>query len=447
MTVDDILPREPWTRRRIDRVVAATALFVPLGIVGFLDRTFGVSLLGAALFVLLVTKLLIARRVREQVGESSPLDRSLRLTIVMPMHNEDPEFAVAAVMSMLAQSRPPNHLHVIDDDSTDGGAAADAVAAALRRNADPSAWTLTRLRENLGKRAALAVGFRFDVAADIFLCVDSDTVLDPRAIEAGLRPFSDPRTSGVAGFVSAHNWSRNVLTRLIDLRYVSAFLAERAAYSFFGAVLCCCGSLAFYRADVVRANLEDFLDQRFLGRVATYGDDRRLTNYALRSGRVVLCASARASTAVPERFGHYVRQQVRWNKSFIRESLWVLGTFPLSANAFWLTLCEVFTWIVVTALFVFTLAIWPLTNSNRALLPFVAFIALAAYARNAVYLHDNRRSLRPRDRIAIFALAPLYGVLHLVVLSPLRFWSIATLRRTRWGTRQRVEVRYSAARH
>ena len=369
MRIDDLLPREPWARRRIDRVVAAVALFVPLAIVGFMDRTLGVSLLGAALFVVLATKLLIARRVREQPFESSPDVGSLRVTIVMPMHNEDPEFAVAAVMSMLGQSRPPDHIHVIDDGSTDGGAAADAVAAALRRNADPTAWTLTRLRENHGKRAALAVGFRFDTTADIFLCVDSDTVLDPRAIEAGLSPFADERTTGVAGFVSAHNWSRNVLTRLIDLRYVSAFLAERAAYSFFGAVLCCCGSLAFYRADVVRANLDDFLDQRFLGRVATYGDDRRLTNYALRAGRVVLCASARASTAVPERFGHYLRQQARWNKSFIRESLWVLGTFPLSANAFWLTLCEVFTWIVVSVLFAMTLAVWPFTGQSQRVPP------------------------------------------------------------------------------
>jgi hyaluronan synthase len=426
-------------------VVSAVALFVPLVLLGAVEHRVGVSLLGGALFALLVTKLLIARRVRnERVFAYPAMTRSMRLSIVMPMHNEDPDFAVAAVMSMLEQSRSPNHVHVIDDGSTDGGAAADAVESALTLHAHDTPWTLTRLRENVGKRGALAVGFRADEEADIFLCVDSDTVLDHDAIAAGLRPFCDERTTGVAGFVTAHNWSRNVLTRLIDLRYVSAFLAERAAYSFFGAVLCCCGSLAFYRADIVRANLDDFLDQRFLGRVATYGDDRRLTNYALRSGRVVLCASARASTAVPERLGHYIRQQVRWNKSFIRESLWVLGTFPVSANAFWLTMCEVFTWIVVTALFVLTLVIWPFTNASHALLPFVAFIALAAYARNAVYLHDNRRSLRPRDRLAIFALAPLYGVLHLLVLSPLRFWSLATLRRTRWGTRRRVEVRYTA---
>ena len=133
MTADDILPREPWERRRRDRFVVGIALFVPLVIVGLVDRAFGVSMLGLALFLLLVTKLLVARRVRNGPREYQPETTSLRVTIVMPMHNEDPEFAVAAVMSMLAQSRPPDHLHVIDDGSTDGGAAADAVAGALRR--------------------------------------------------------------------------------------------------------------------------------------------------------------------------------------------------------------------------------------------------------------------------------------------------------------------------
>jgi hyaluronan synthase len=103
----------------------------------------------------------------------------------------------------------------------------------------------------------------------------------------------------------------------------------------------------------------------------------------------------------------------------------------------------VFTWFLVTALFVFTLVVWPFSRAGQVWLPLVAFIALAAYARNAIYLQDNRRRLRPRDRLVIFALAPVYGILHLFVLSPLRFWSLATLRRTRWGTRKSVEVRYS----
>ena len=33
-------------------------------------------------------------------------------------------------------------------------------------------------------------------------------------------------------------------------------------------------------------------------------------------------------TAVPERLNHYLRQQSRWNRSFFRETLWCLRTFP-----------------------------------------------------------------------------------------------------------------------
>jgi hypothetical protein len=29
------------------------------------------------------------------------------------------------------------------------------------------------------------------------------------------------------------------------------------------------------------------------------------------------------------------------------------------------------------------------------------------------------------------------------VLTPLRFWALVTLRRTRWGTRKQVEVRFT----
>ena len=80
--------------------------------------------------------------------------------------------------------------------------------------------------------------------------------------------------------------------RLIDMRYCYAFLGERAAYSVFGSVLCVCGSLALYRGVTVRKYLDDFLSQRFLGRPCTYGDDRRLTYYCLREGRVLLAPDA-----------------------------------------------------------------------------------------------------------------------------------------------------------
>ena len=48
-----------------------------------------------------------------------------------------------------------------------------------------------------------------------------------------------------------------------------------------------------------------------------------------------------------------------------------------------------------------------------------------------------------RYRLFVFVLAPLYGLLHLVVLMPVRLYALATLNRARWGTRSTVEVHLS----
>jgi hypothetical protein len=40
------------------------------------------------------------------------------------------------------------------------------------------------------------------------------------------------------------------------------------------------------------------------------------------------------------------------------------------------------------------------------------------------------------DRILTFAAAPLYALMNLTLLIPLRLYALATLRRNGWGTRQ-----------
>jgi hypothetical protein len=55
--------------------------------------------------------------------------------------------------------------------------------------------------------------------------------------------------------------------------------------------------------------MPDFLSQTFLGVPAIFGDDRRLTNYVLLQGKVVFQETAVAWTAVPQRLGHFARQQ------------------------------------------------------------------------------------------------------------------------------------------
>jgi hyaluronan synthase len=242
------------------------------------------------------------------------------------------------------------------------------------------------------------------------------------------------------GLVIASNWRRNVMTRLIDLRYTNAFLFERAAYSAVGSVLCACGSLAVYRADVVRKYADDFLNQRFLGQKAIFGDDRRLTNYALLEGKAVLQETAIASTAVPERISHYIRQQVRWNKSFFRESLWAIRNLDRKRPAVWLTLTELTSWIVFTAMLIMATVVNPIRTGQVLLLTYVSYLVLVGYARSVRYFEVRRKDV-PRWEVAgTFLLAPLYGLMHMGLLMPLRLYSLATLHRGGWGTRKTVEV-------
>src|SRR5690606_15856453 len=67
--------------------------------------------------------------------------------------------------------------------------------------------------------------------------------------------------------------------------------------------------------------LDEWLEQKFLGRNCTFGDDRSLTNFILRKYKAVYSVEARAETVVPDTFRKYLKQQQRWKKSWVRETL------------------------------------------------------------------------------------------------------------------------------
>ena len=85
-------------------------------------------------------------------------------------------------------------------------------------------------------------------------------------------------------------------------------------------------SFSMYRTDVIKPLMEEWTTQKFLGTVRTFGDDRGLTNLLLRDGHdIIYLPEAKARTIVPRTFGVYVRQQLRWRRSFLMESISALG--------------------------------------------------------------------------------------------------------------------------
>lgn len=385
---------------------------------------FGVAVYGLLSIPYLLVKLLLSTRYRASRLQAPP---STAVTVVVPVYNEDPATFAQCLMSLQTQTVRPAQVYVVDDGSFSRSSFELAQQFAA---ADPM-FAVHRLDTNEGKRHAQAWGFR-QATTSVVVTVDSDTVLHPEALAELVRPFGDSRVSGVCGYARGLNRKRNLLTRLIDLRYTNSFLYERAAYSVLGSVLCSTGVLSAWRRDVVLENIDDYLEQRFMGTEVHYGDDRRLTAYGLRQGRVVLQDSAIALTHVPERLSHFVRQQVRWNKSFFRESLLLLKQSRPTRVAWWLGGAELAYWMVLTTMLLWSVAIRPIIQHTAPTWQYAAFVALMAYARSIRMIGDGGRLL-PLS----FLLAPVYGFVNLVLLVPLRFYSLLRLRDGSWGTRKR----------
>jgi hyaluronan synthase len=269
--------------------------------------------MGMLLLVLRTVLWLLYRPFAAVRAEEAP-----SLTVVIPAYNES-AMVEHAIASVAAANYPQGRLQIIvvDDGSTDD-TWHHIKNAALRFSARV---TPVRLPANLGKRGALAEGFR-RATGEIIVTVDSDSVIERGALLAIAGPFRDPRVGAVAGKVAVHNRRAGLIPRMLHVRFILSFDYLRSAQSVFRTVYCCPGALAAYRASVVRQVLPAWERQQFLGAPCTYGEDRALTNDILARGYdTVYQRSAVVHTIVPETYSKLCRMFLRWDRSYIREEL------------------------------------------------------------------------------------------------------------------------------
>ena len=240
------------------------------------------------------------------------------MTVVIPAYNEGAMVA-QAIDSVAAARYPVGRLQIIvvDDGSTDD-TWMHIQRAAARHGDRVQAVQLPR---NRGKREALGTGFRLSTA-EILVTVDSDSVIEPDALLALAGPFSQARIGVVAGRVLVYNRHEGLIPRMLHVRFILAFDFLRAYQSTFGTVYCSPGALSAYRASAVRRVLDGWLNQRFLGAPATYGEDRALTNDILHLGYdSVYQRAASVLTVVPTTYTKLCKMFLRWERSFVREEI------------------------------------------------------------------------------------------------------------------------------
>ena len=304
-----------------------------------------IGLYGSVMITYLLGKMMLSFKYK--TVDLDPPD--LKVSVIIPSYNEEPEAVLGTIKSILKQDYPIHEIFVIDDGSKDTSAykaslkLKDTLHAHLTaiEGMDPSMLPeliVHRLPQNKGKRHAQIWAFE-RATGDVFVTVDSDCTVFSNAISELLKPFNDSEVMATTGHVNIRNRTDNLLTRLIDMRYDNAFRVERAAHSVTGNVLVCSGPLSAYRRNIVLSNLEHYGTQTFLGQQVQLGDDRCLTNYAIREGKTLYQSTARCITDAPTSLFTLLKQQSRWNKSFFRESLIALRTFMKTTPLFIFWLC------------------------------------------------------------------------------------------------------------
>jgi len=347
------------------------------------------------------------------------------VAIVMPAFNEEAAI-VNSVRSLLAVNYPQELLElvVVNDGSTDGTSAEIASVAA----GEPRVRVI-EFPENRGKRAAMAAGIRA-TSAEVVAFVDSDSELDPKAVHNLVQGFAEERVGAIAGHADVLNSRESWIARMQAVRYFVAFRVCKAAESVFGAVTCCSGCFSAYRRSAILPWLDQWENQSFLGKPATYGDDRSLTNYVLRDWSVTYESKAISRTIVPAHFRLFLRQQLRWKRSWTRESLivsrFIWHKHPLACM--WTYLGIVLPLIApVVAL---RAIVW-MPISGGVGLPLIYLSGI--YAMALVYgLYYGLRGGH-QDTLWIFGVVFIF--FYLAFLLWQTYYAILTARNPSWGTR------------
>jgi hyaluronan synthase len=347
------------------------------------------------------------------------------VTFVIPCKNE--EAAIAGTVAKCFEAHYPKEkleVIVINDGSTDRTI---DILRDLQKTYDR--LVVVDWKENRGKRRGMAEGIRKAVG-EIIIQLDSDSYISPETFRNLIRPFRNPEIGAVCAHADPANAEKNWLTRMQAAYYFISFRILKAAESTFMTVFCCSGCSSAYRREIILPILDPWLAEKFLGLPVTWGEDRALTNWVLRLNyRTIYSEQARAHTICPDTFQKFLKQQIRWKKGWLVNSLFasrfVVRREPFVAFTYFFPLLVIS--LITPFIAVKSLILGPIFRGAWPLY-YISGVFLMSFIMTLYYRWISREN-------KYWPFVFVWSAVNMVFLSFVLFYSIATIQNRKWGTR------------
>jgi cellulose synthase/poly-beta-1,6-N-acetylglucosamine synthase-like glycosyltransferase/peptidoglycan/xylan/chitin deacetylase (PgdA/CDA1 family) len=230
------------------------------------------------------------------------------VAVLIPAYNEE-KVIERTVRSVLESNYPKLRVIVIDDGSKD--ATLEVTRLAFKREISTGRVTVLT-KANSGKADALDYGLE-QVAEEIFVGIDADTIIAPDAISQLVPHFSNPKVGAMAGNAKVGN-RVNLWTRWQALEYITSQNFERRALNTLNSVSVVPGAIGAWRTSAVRDAAGYHRD--------TVAEDADLTMALLQAGFWVNYEDrALAYTEAPTTANGLMRQRFRWSFG-IMQAVW-----------------------------------------------------------------------------------------------------------------------------
>ncbi|MDO8572396.1 MAG: glycosyltransferase [bacterium] len=347
------------------------------------------------------------------------------VSFVIPCKNEA-EAIYKTITQCFESDYPKNKLEVIviNDGSTDNTMEVLKKIKRKYKNLIIVNWKI-----NKGKRYGMAEGFRIS-KGEIIIQLDSDSYIEPKTFRNLIKPFQNLEIAAVCAHADPTNANKNFITKMQAAYYFMSFRILKAAESVFMSVFCCSGCSSAYRKSVVLPILDEWLNEMFLGKPVTWGDDRALTSWILKLGhKVIYTDKVKAFTIVPDNVRQLFKQQLRWKKSWIINGIFtsrfiykqhlfmaLFYFFPLLLISF-LTPFMVFRAMIYSPIAKGTLPIYYILGSMMVTTIIVIFYRLYA----------------PKNKHWLYLYA--WSFLNIIIFSYIIIYAAIRIQDRGWGTR------------